>query len=144
MQLRREGYELIDDTSRMSFDTVFRRLHEEAYWSAGRERSVIERSWRNSSPYAILTEDGTTIGFARVVTDEATFAWIADVFIESTHRGLGLGTWMMGALVEHWRARGVPRLLLATRDAHEVYQKVGFAPLAHPNRFMEIDTRGKF
>lgn len=144
MQVRREGYELTDDTSRMSFDTVFDWLSEEAYWSVGRERSVIERSWLHSSPYAILTGEGATIGFARVVTDQATFGWICDVFIESSHRGLGLGTWMVRSLVEHWRALGVPRLLLATRDAHGVYEKVGFSSLAHPDRFMEIDVREKF
>lgn len=144
MQLRREGYELTDDPSRISFDTVFAWLHDEAYWSLGREKDVIERSWENSFPYGVVTDEGATVGFARVVTDQATFGWICDVFIDRSCRGAGLGTWMMGALVDHWRARGVPRLLLATRDAHGVYEKLGFASLAHPDRFMEIDERERF
>jgi GNAT superfamily N-acetyltransferase len=81
---------------------------------------------------------------ARVVTDQATFAWICDVLVDASHRGEGVVTRMVGAVVEHWRGLGVPRLLLAARDAHQVYEKIGFSHLANSDRFMEVDLRTKF
>jgi GNAT superfamily N-acetyltransferase len=81
------------------------------------------------------------VAFARVVTDGATFAWICDVFVDAGHRGRGLGGWLVDAIVEDFAAAGVLRLLLATRDAHEVYRRSGFEPLEGAQRFMEIDRR---
>jgi GNAT superfamily N-acetyltransferase len=88
--------------------------------------------------------DGEMVAFARVITDQVTFAWVGDVFVVPTHRGMGLGKWMVGDVVQHWTNLGVRRVLLATRDAHEVYAKVGFTPLAHPERMMEVDHRPRF
>jgi GNAT superfamily N-acetyltransferase len=75
------------------------------------------------------------------VTDQATYAWICDVFIDAKARGLGLGTWLSRIIVEHLREQGVPRIVLATRDAHEVYRRAGFEDLAVPSRWLEIDLR---
>jgi N-acetylglutamate synthase-like GNAT family acetyltransferase len=136
-----EGYELCDDASRISRETVFRWLHEDAYWSKGNAREMIERSIDHSFLYGVLDPDGATVGCARVVTDQATFAWVSDVFVDPEHRGVGLGTWMVDLVVEDWLQIGVSRVLLVTRDAHQVYSKVGFRPLEHPERFMEIDRR---
>jgi GNAT superfamily N-acetyltransferase len=138
------GYELCDDQSLISRDTVYRWLHDDAYWSKGRSRETVDRSLDNSFLYGVVSDRGTTVGCTRVVTDQATFAWVCDVFVDHAHRGVGVGTWMVAKVVEHWRALGVPRVLLATRDAHEVYSKIGFVPLAHPDRFMEIDLRARF
>jgi len=144
MRLFYSNYELCDDMDRISRETIAGWLHEDAYWSKGRSREKIERSIDHSFLYGVLHVAGATVGCARVVTDQATFAWICDVFVDAAHRGEGVGTWMVGAVVEHWRGLGVPRLLLATRDAHQVYEKIGFSRLANPDRFMEIDLRTKF
>jgi GNAT superfamily N-acetyltransferase len=79
-----------------------------------------------------------------MITDHATFGWLCDVFVDATERGRGLGTWMVQEIVDHWMRVGVRRVLLGTRDAHEVYARVGFVPLARPERLMQIDHRLDF
>ncbi|WP_344619657.1 GNAT family N-acetyltransferase [Dactylosporangium salmoneum] len=136
----RDGYVLTTDRDRVDTAAVHRWLSEESYWAAGRAYDVVARSIEGSTPYTV-SKDGRQVGFARVVTDGATFAWICDVFVDAGHRGRGLGVWLVDAIVEDFTADGVLRLLLATRDAHEVYRRSGFEPLAGPQRFMEIDRR---
>jgi N-acetylglutamate synthase-like GNAT family acetyltransferase len=142
--ITRDGYVLSNDPSTLSIDTIFAWLTNEAYWSLGRSRETIDTAISNSHLYGVVSPEGATIACTRVVTDEATFAWIADVFVASELRGRGIGTWMVGEVAEFWLEVGVKRILLATKDAHEVYKKVGFAPLASPERFMEIDRRHDF
>ncbi|WP_432971994.1 GNAT family N-acetyltransferase [Dactylosporangium sp. CA-233914] len=136
----RDGYLLSTDPARVDRSTVHRWLAEDSYWAAGREFEVVSRSIDGSVPYSIL-HDGAQVAFARAVTDRATFAWICDVYVDPAHRGRGLGVWLVDAMVEDLTAAGVLRLLLATRDAHEVYRRSGFEPVAGPQRFMEIDRR---
>jgi GNAT superfamily N-acetyltransferase len=136
----RDGYRLSSDGRRTDVDRVHRWLSEESYWAAGRTREAVTRSIENSLPYGVFTGDGQ-VGFARVVTDEATFAWICDVFVDEAHRGRGLGTWLVDSIVEDLSSAGVPRFLLATKDAHEVYRRSGFAPLGGTHRYMAIDRR---
>jgi GNAT superfamily N-acetyltransferase len=136
----RDGYQLTSDPARVDRATVHRWLSEDSYWAAGRSYDVVARSIDGSVPYAIL-RDGAQVGFARAVTDHATFAWFCDVYVDRAHRGRGLGVWLVDAMVEDFTEAGVLRLLLATRDAHEVYRRSGFEPLAGPQRFMEIDRR---
>ncbi|WP_432824963.1 GNAT family N-acetyltransferase [Dactylosporangium sp. CA-092794] len=136
----RDGYLLSTDRARVDKAVVHRWLSEDSYWAAGREYDVVSRSIDGSVPYSILA-DGAQVGFGRVVTDGATFAWICDVYIDAAHRGRGLGGWLVDTMVEDLTAAGVQRLLLGTRDAHEVYRRSGFAPIAGPQRFMEIDRR---
>ena len=137
---QRDGYVLTTDAARVDVDRVHQWLCEESYWAAGRPREVVARSIEGSVPYSILA-GADQVGFARVVTDAATFAWICDVFIDAGHRGHGLGKWLVDSIVEDLSAAGIARLLLATKDAHEVYRRSGFAPLEGPDRFMEIDRR---
>jgi GNAT superfamily N-acetyltransferase len=137
---RREGYVLTTDPGRVDVDRVQVWLSVESYWATGRERDVVQRSIAGSLPYSILAEDGQ-VAFARAVTDGATFAWICDVFVAEGHRGHGLGTWLVESIVEDLEAVGVARLVLATRDAHEVYRRAGFADLEGAGRWMEIDKR---
>ena len=89
----------------------------------------------------VYAPDGALVGFARVVTDLATFAWLCDVYIAPESRGKGLGTWLVGVIKDQLQAAGVYRILLATSTAHGVYEKVGFTPLAKPETWMELDTR---
>jgi GNAT superfamily N-acetyltransferase len=136
----RDGYQLTTDPSHVDKAAVHRWLSEDSYWAAGRAYDVVSRSIDGSVPYTIL-RDGRQVAFARAVTDGATFAWICDVYVDPAHRGRGLGVWLVDAMVEDFADAGVLRLLLATRDAHEVYRRSGFEPVAGPQRFMEIDRR---
>jgi GNAT superfamily N-acetyltransferase len=85
--------------------------------------------------------DGIQLAYGRVVTDRATFAWICDVFVDESTRGQGIGTWLMQNVVDHLHGLGVYRIMLATHDAHDMYAKVGFTPLAKPDDYMLLDTR---
>jgi GNAT superfamily N-acetyltransferase len=140
----RDGYLLTADESRISIPTIYRWLSTEAYWAQGRSREAVDTSIDNSYLYGIVTNDGQTVACARMITDHVTFGWVSDVFVDAAHRGRGLGSWMVAEIVDYWTSVGVRRVLLATRDAHDVYAKAGFTPLAHPKRMMEIDRRPKF
>jgi GNAT superfamily N-acetyltransferase len=138
------------DPARVGVDLVHRWLSEQSYWAKGRDRALVERSIAGSHNYSVFDDaphddsgydDARQAAFARAVTDGATFAWICDVFVAEQHRGKGLGSWLVESIVEDLRHDGVQRFVLATRDAHEVYRRCGFAPLEGPDRWMEIDER---
>lgn len=107
-----------------------------AYWAEGIPRETVERSIRASIPFGVYA-DRRMIGFARVITDSATFAYVGDVFIAAEFRGRGLSVWLMECVVAHPDLRGLRRWMLATRDAHGLYRKAGFRDLASPERWME-------
>jgi GNAT superfamily N-acetyltransferase len=138
---RRHGdYVLTSDAALVDMDRVHHWLSVESYWAKGRDRDTFDRSVAGSVPYSVHDGDGQ-VAFARVVTDGATFAWICDVYVDSAHRGRGIGTWLVDVIVADLTAAGVLRILLATKDAHEVYMRSGFAGLEGAHRFMEIDRR---
>jgi GNAT superfamily N-acetyltransferase len=110
----------------------------ESYWSQGIARETVERAVAGSLNFG-LYRNGRQIGFARVITDCATFAYFADVFVLPDHRGAGLATWLMSTALAHPALAGLRRCLLVTRDAHAIYARCGFTPLARPERFMEIN-----
>src|SRR5215211_6219443 len=114
---RRGNYLITTDRSQIDLELVHRFLSEEAYWSRGVSRDVVERSIANSVNFVLLRGE-EQVGFARVVTDYATFAWLADVFVLPAHRGTGLGTWLVETAVSHPDLRGLRRWTLATGDAH--------------------------
>jgi GNAT superfamily N-acetyltransferase len=132
----RGDYELSDDPARLDVDAIHAFLSG-AYWSVGIPRETVARALANSLCFA-LYHRGATVGFARFVTDRATFAYLADVFVLPEHRGHGLATWLVGIALTHPDLTGLRRTMLATRDKHALYARFGFAPLAHPDRFMEI------
>lgn len=107
------------------------------YWSPNVPRDVVERAIAGSLCIGVL-DDGRQIGFARLVTDRATFAYLADVFVIPDYRGKGISQTMLERLFAHPDVQGLRRLMLATRDAHGLYEKFGFKPLAAPDRFMEL------
>lgn len=135
-----DGYELTTDRSRIDLSRVQRWLSEQSYWAAGRPLEVVQRSVDGSQPYALL-HGGELVAFARVVTDGVTFAWLCDVFVDPAHRGRGLATRLVDTVVGDLAADGVYRFALATADAHGVYARSGFGPLAEPQRWMELDRR---
>jgi GNAT superfamily N-acetyltransferase len=134
---RDDGYFVSDDQQRLDIERIHRWLSEECYWSLGRTFDQVERSMRNSIVVGCYASDGAQVGLARWVTDEATFAWLCDVFITDDHRGRGLGEFMVGAAMEHPTVDGLRIRLLATRDAHGLYQRFGFTE-TDPHRFMEL------
>ncbi len=136
----RDEYVLTDDARRLDLTLVHEWLSTQAYWALGRPEDVVRAAFAHSRSYGIYV-GSDQVGVARIVTDSATFAWICDVFIAAAHRGRGLGHWLMSTVVADLNAEGIPRFLLATRDAHGVYADVGFEPLAYPQRWMEIDQR---
>ena len=137
---RRDDYVLSTDAARVDVGRVHRWLCDESYWAAGRDYDVVARSIEGSLPYSVFHGD-EQVAFARIVTDGATFAWICDVFVAAGHRGRGLGGWLVDSIVDDLTERGVLRLMLATKDAHEVYRRAGFAVLEGADRFMELDRR---
>lgn len=137
------AYRFSEDPAELDLDRVFQWISHEAYWAKGRERRAVERSFANSFPLGVYGPDGQ-VAVARIVSDEATFAWLCDVFVDAGHRGRGLGTRIARWAVDWAEGRGVPRIVLATLDAHDVYASAGFTPLTHPQRWMQIDRRPPF
>lgn len=135
-----EAYEADDEPARLDLDTVYGFLAT-AYWSSHRHREQIEAAIARSLPMGLYAPDGAQAGFARVVTDETTFAYLADVFVLPAHRGLGLSRSLVAAVLEHPRLAGVERWMLATADAHGVYVPLGFEPLPEPELFMVRSAR---
>jgi GNAT superfamily N-acetyltransferase len=131
-----DDYEIDTDLARMDLGRVHQWLSTDAYWSPGRSRDVVGTAARNSLNLGAFTNDGQQVAYARVVTDHATFAWLCDVYVDRDHRGRGLGSSLVQAVVTTLRPLGLKRLLLATADAHEVYARFGFEPLPDPEKFM--------
>jgi GNAT superfamily N-acetyltransferase len=133
---QRGDYEISTDPARIDLDVTHRFLSEEAYWSGGVPRDIVERAIGNSIAFGIY-KGSAQAGLARVVSDRATFAWICDVFVLPEHRGAGLGKWLMECVTSHPELQGLRRWMLATRDAHGLYQQYGFTELHDATRFME-------
>ena len=133
---RRGEYEISTDPQRLDLDLTHRFLSEEAYWSTGVPTDVVRRAIDGSIVFGVY-HGNDQVGFARVVTDKATFAWLGDVFILASERGHGLGKWLMECVKAHPELQGLRRWMLATRDAHGLYAQFGFTPV-DADRFMEI------
>lgn len=131
-------YLISTDPARLDIDVIHDYLSNESYWAQGRARDVQERAIRGSHLIvgAYTHNDGTQIGFARMVTDLATWAWLCDVFVLPKHQGCGLGTELVRTIVEHPDVRTIKRQFLATADGHELYAKFGYRPLQDPTRWM--------
>lgn len=132
----RGEFTISTDSQLLDLDKIYEFLSQEAYWALGRSRERVERSISNSLNFGLFHPTGQ-IGFARVVTDRATFAWLADVFILPQFRKLGLSKWLMTVVTQHPELQGLRRWILATRDAHGLYRQFGFEPFSTPDRFME-------
>jgi GNAT superfamily N-acetyltransferase len=128
-------YEIDTDRARLNFRIIHRFLSQ-SHWAKGIPPARLRRAISHSLPFG-LYRDGTLIGFARVVTDRATFAYLADVFVLPEERGRGLGTWLVQSVLDHPGLQGFRRWLLGSRDAQELYRRVGFAEPAPPFAFLE-------
>ncbi|HYO42438.1 MAG TPA: GNAT family N-acetyltransferase [Candidatus Limnocylindrales bacterium] len=123
------------DPAELDLDWLFPALSERAYWALGRSRSVFERSLQHSLCFGAYV-GARQVGFARVVTDQATVAWICDVFVDESARGRGVGKRLMAAIVVDPRLQGLKRMMLATQDAHGLYAGFGFGPIEEPATWM--------
>ncbi|WP_105974230.1 GNAT family N-acetyltransferase [Streptomyces geranii] len=142
-----EGYEISVDPARVDVERVHRWLATDAYWALERPRERFEDAVAHSLNFGVYdTASGDQVAYARVVTDHALFAWLCDVYVDRSARGTGVGTAMVREVRDHLGGLGVHRILLATKDAHGVYEKIGFRPLEKPDQWMALyfarSTRG--
>ena len=133
----RGAHTVTTDPARLDLDAVHAFLVT-AYWCEGIPREVLRRAVANSLCFSLLEDGRRQVGLARVATDAATFAYLMDVYVLPERRGQGLGRWLMECVMAHPRLAGLRRFSLVTADAHRLYRPFGFAPLAHPERHLEI------
>jgi GNAT superfamily N-acetyltransferase len=136
-EVRHEDVLISDDRALLDCALIHRFLSERSYWALNVPLEIVERSIEHSLCFGVYRA-GKQIGFARAVTDFATFAWLADVFILEEARGKGLSKKLVAAIQAHPRLRDLRRFMLGTRDAHGLYTQFGFEPIKYPERFMEI------
>jgi GNAT superfamily N-acetyltransferase len=136
IESRRGEFLLSTDPERLDLDVIHGFLTE-CYWAKGIPRDVVARSIENSLCFGVYTR-GNQVGFARVISDFATYAYIGDVFVLEPFRGRGLGKWLMGCIMKHPRLQGLRRWSLCTHDAHDLYAQFGFMPPRWPEIYMEI------
>ena len=141
VEVQHGSYLIRTDPSRVDVVEVHRALSEESYWALGRPFDVQQRAIEHSAlVVGAYTDAGAQVGFARMVTDLATWAWLCDVYVLADHQGCGLGTAMVRTIVEHPDVSDVRWQFLATRDAHGLYAKFGYRPLDDPARWMHRDS----
>jgi GNAT superfamily N-acetyltransferase len=131
-------YTISTDRCRLDLGTVHRFLAEESYWAKGRPLAVIEKSVENSLCFGLYDAHDNQVGFARAITDFATYGYLADVFVLRPHRGQGLGKWLVKCVLDHPDLRGLCSWGLRTFDAHGLYARYGFSALARPEIVMEL------
>ena len=130
-----DGFTVSTDPARLDLDVIHGFLTR-SYWAAGISRETVVRSIAHAIPFGV--HDGAAqVGFARVISDQATFAYLADVFVLESHRGRGLSKWLVECVHAHPGLQGLRRWVLLTRDAHGLYARSGWTPLAKPDRYME-------
>jgi len=136
MEWQNGEFTVSTDRNRLQIDAIHKFLAEESYWAKERTREQTELAIKNSLPFGVY-RDEKQIGFARVVTDYATFAYLGDVYILEEFRGKGLSKWLMETILSHPDLHGFRRWILATADAHGLYGQFGFSALKFPERWME-------
>ncbi len=133
---QRNDYTINTDDELLDLRVIHDFIANQSYWGQGRKIETVKRALDNSLNFGVY-RDARLVGFARVVTDFATFAWIADVFVLDVHRGQGLAKWLMESILSHPELQQFRRWVLATKDAHQLYRQFGFNELKRPERWME-------
>ena len=137
MEWQQENFIISTDKSKLDIPYIHQFLSNESYWAAGIPYDIVEKSIENSLCFGIY--DGRKqIGFARIITDEATFGYLADVFVDVAYRGKGLGKWLMEIIMKLPFISLLRGFMLATKDAHTLYEQYGFTSLSNPERFMRL------
>jgi GNAT superfamily N-acetyltransferase len=138
--LKREGYSISTDPGKLELKFIHDYLYK-SYWSEEIPIDIVKKSIQGSLCFGVY-QGSRQVGFARMITDRATFAYLADVFIDDGHRGKGLSKWLMETIMSHPDLQGLRRILLATRDAHKLYNQFGFKPLDRPESIMQFHVPG--
>jgi GNAT superfamily N-acetyltransferase len=138
-EYRKDGFVISTDPGLLNLDVVHGFLTQ-CYWAKGVPREVVARSIENALCFGIYGDD-KQVGFARVISDYATYAYIGDVFVLEAYRGRGLSKWLMECIMQHPNLQGLRRWSLVTGDAHGLYSQFGFTPLQSPELWMEIHKR---
>jgi GNAT superfamily N-acetyltransferase len=136
-EFRRGEFVISTDPARLDLDLIYGFLTN-CYWAKGVPRDVVERSIEHSLCFGIYDDGGAQVGFARVISDFATIAYLGDVFVLESYRRRGLSKWMMECILGHPALQNLRRWILLTRDAHELYRKCGFTAIQSPDRYMEL------
>jgi GNAT superfamily N-acetyltransferase len=142
-EINEGGLLISDDKARLDRPFIHRFLSQHSYWATDVPMEVVDRSIEHSLCFG-LYKAGRQIGFARAVTDFATFAWLADVFIAEEERGSGYGKKLVAGILAHPGLQGLRRMMLGTRDAHTLYGQFGFTALKYPERFMEMTPETRY
>ena len=137
IEFQRGEYVISTDPAKLDLDTIHGFLTN-CYWAKGIPRETVTRSIEHSLCFGIYHRSEGQVGFARVISDFATVAYLGDVFVLEAHRGRGLSKWMMECIMKHPQLQGLRQWILLTRDAHRLYTKFGFTPLTAPERYMEL------
>jgi N-acetylglutamate synthase-like GNAT family acetyltransferase len=135
-EYRNGSFVISTDPTRLDLELIYDFLTNRSYWAQGRPKQVVARSIRHSLNFG-LYDGSKQIGLARVISDYATYAYLADVFVLEEYRGHSLGKWLIECVTSHPALQGLRRWTLATRDAHGLYSQYGFTPLVAPERWME-------
>ena len=130
------GYRISSDQSEMDVESIHEFVSQ-SYWAKGIPIETLKKAIDNSLCFGVFNSEGSQVGFARMITDLATYAYLADVYVLDEHRGKGLSKWLMQEIMSHPDLQGLRRMTLATLDAHGLYAKYGFSSLAAPEVFME-------
>jgi len=131
-----EGYRIRSNKSDMNIESIHEFITK-SYWAKGIPIDILKRAISNSLCFGVFSKEEEQVGFARMITDSATYAYLADVYILEDHRGKGLSKWLMQEIMSHSDLQGLRRMTLATADAHGLYEQYGFTELAKPEVFME-------
>ena len=135
-EVEKEAFLISTDPHKLDFDVIHHYLCDQSYWSAGIPMEIVQRAAQGSVCFGVYHHEAQ-IGYARLITDAATFGYLADVFILESYQGQGLGKWLIETVMKHPACQGFRRWVLATRDAHSLYEKFGFGPLSRPDIYME-------
>lgn len=132
-----QGYKISSDQSDFDFNVIHSFIAN-SYWATGMPKNTLQKAIKNSLCFAVLKDNGEQVGFARIITDKSTFAYLADVFILQSERGIGLSKWLLATITAHPDLQGLRRMMLATQDAHGLYESFGFKSIDNPECLMQI------
>ncbi|OBT12118.1 GNAT family acetyltransferase [Vibrio sp. UCD-FRSSP16_10] len=132
-----QGFKISTNPNELDFEFIYQFISE-SYWAKGIPKQTLHKALSNSLCFAVFNDRGEQVGFARLITDKATFAYLADVFIIESYQGLGLSKWLVQTIIEHPDLQGLRRMLLATKDAHSLYAQFGFKGVENPEMLMQI------
>lgn len=131
------GYRISSNLEEMNIDCIHEFISD-SYWAKGIPKELLRKAIENSLCFGVFSDSNKQVAFARMITDKSTFAYLADVFVLDGHRGKGLSKWLMQTILGHADLQNLRRMVLATRDAHGLYEQFGFSKLANPTIFMEL------